>query len=135
RLTGRAFELWDELQRQSATTVLRFLGGLDFGEHRNVPMVAAHLAAQGVDHEVLSAEEAEARWPGMRFSGEVVYHPQAGTVDTQSAVGAFLAMAGAKGARARSGTAARGIRIDGDRAVVTLADGTELTAGTVVVAA
>src|ERR1700760_2384480 len=40
RLTGRAFELWTELETQSSTAVLRLLGGLDFGPHRNVPAVA-----------------------------------------------------------------------------------------------
>jgi sarcosine oxidase len=135
RLTGRAFELWQELERQSGTTLLRMLGGLDFGPDRNVTAVAEHLAASGVAHEVLPAPEAEQRWPGMRFDGDVVYHPQAGTVDTQSAIGAFLAMAGTRGARAQSGTAARSIAVRGELAVVTLADGTELTANTAVIAA
>ena len=135
QLTGRAFELWSDLERESSTTLLRMLGGLDFGPRRNVAMVAEHLAAQGVEHEVLPAAEAERRWPGMRFDGDVVYHPQAGTVDTQSAIGAFLAMAGTRGARARAGTTVRSISVRGTQAVVTLDDGAELTAGTVVVAA
>jgi sarcosine oxidase len=71
----------------------------------------------------------------MRFDGQVVYHPQAGTVDTQSAIGAFLAMAGARGARAQSGTAVRSITVRGARAIVMLEDGTELSAGAAVIAA
>jgi len=135
RLTGRAFELWTELERQSSTSLLRMFGGIDFGSRRNVASVLEHLTAAGVEHEALPSQEAERRWPGMRFDGDIVYHPQAGTVDTQAAVGAFLAMAGTRGARIRSGTAARSIAVRGDQAVVTLDDGAELSAGTVVVAA
>ena len=135
RLTGQAFELWAELERQSRTTVLRILGGLDFGPNRNVDAVAHYLAAEGVEHEVLPPEEAERRWPGMRFDTAVVHHPQAGAMDPQAAIGAFLAMAGTRGARAMSGTAAVSVRVDGDRAIVTLADGTDLSAATAVIAA
>jgi sarcosine oxidase len=135
RLTGQAFELWSELERQSSATVLRILGGLDFGPQRNVAAVAQYLAAAGADHEVLAAEEAERRWPGMRFSGDVVHHPQAGTMDPETAIGAFLTMAGTRGARARSGVAATSVRVRDGRAVVSLDDGTELTATTAVIAA
>jgi sarcosine oxidase len=71
----------------------------------------------------------------MRFDGEVIYHPQAGTVDTQAAIGAFLTTAGSRGATARAGVGATGVVPGEDHAVVTLSDGSSLRASTVVVAA
>jgi sarcosine oxidase len=131
RLTGRAFELWREVEQSSGASLLRMLGGLDFGVNRNVAAVAGHLADAGVEHEVLPAAEAGRRWPGMVFDGDVVYHPQAGTMDAAASVTALLALAAARGADVRHETAAVAVR--GDRVV--LADGSELPARCVVVAA
>lgn len=128
-LTGRAFELWREVEHASGETILRMYGGLDFGPRRNVAAVAGHLAAAGVPHEVLPAQEAERRWPGMRFEGEVVYHPQAGTMDAALAVSTLVALSGAD---VRYDSRAVAVSSAGE---VALADGTSLTAGVVVVAA
>jgi sarcosine oxidase len=131
RLTGRAFELWREVESASGTPLLRMLGGLDFGERRDVPKVAALLRDAGVPHEVLPAAEAAARWPGMEFAGDVVHHPQAGTMDAEGAVAALLRLAVEHGAVVRTEAAAVAVR--GDR--VELADGSTLAARCVVVAA
>jgi glycine/D-amino acid oxidase-like deaminating enzyme len=131
RLTGRAFELWREVEEASGASLLRMLGGLDFGARRNVAAVAGFLAESGVEHEVLPAAEAALRWPGMEFDTDVVYHSQAGAMDAEGAVAAMLALAAARGADVRHETAAVAVR--GDRVV--LADGSELPARCVVVAA
>jgi sarcosine oxidase len=130
-LTGRSFELWRELEEASGASIVRMLGGIDFGTRRNVPKVAQLLADEGVPHEVLPASEAEARWPGMAFDGDVVYHAQAGTMDPDSAVAAFLAEAGKRSAELRTETAA--VEVRGRQ--VRLADGSVLPAQCVVVAA
>ena len=131
RLTGRAFELWREVETASGTTLLRMLGGLDFGARRDVPTVAALLAEAGVPHDVLPAGEARQRWPGMEFEGDVVYHPQGGTMDAAGAVEAMLDLAVASGAVVRPETAA--VSVTGTR--VELADGSMIAARCVVVAA
>jgi sarcosine oxidase len=131
RLTGRAFELWREVEQFSGATILRMLGGLDFGERRDVPKVAALLQEAGVPHEVLPASEASARWPGMAFTGDVVYHPQGGTMDADRAVEALLSLAVGRGAQVRFETAA--VSIARDR--VELAEGSSIAARCVVVAA
>src|SRR4051812_49617927 len=64
-LTGRAFELWSEIESRSGASLVHRFGGLDFGPNRNVAIVARLLGGAGVPHEVLPAQEAEARWPGM----------------------------------------------------------------------
>jgi sarcosine oxidase len=135
RLTGEAFELWREVEVQSGRTLLRMLGGLDFGASRDADQVSAHLTACQVSHEVLDAAEAERRWPGMRFEGRVVFHDQAGTVDAQGAVDAMTDLARQCGAEVRHGLAATGLGVEGDRARVRLSDGSSVTAGCVVVAA
>jgi glycine/D-amino acid oxidase-like deaminating enzyme len=130
-LTGKAFELWRELEATSGAAVLRMLGGLDFGTQRDVPTVAALLADARVPHEVLPAAEASARWPGMVFDSDVVFHAQAGSLDADVAVATMLAEAARLGAVVRQETTAAAIA--GNR--VTLADGSSLAARCVVVAA
>lgn len=131
-LTGEAFELWREVELASDTTLLHMYGGLDFGPRRNVSAVASHLASAGVPHTVLPAAEAAARWPGMVFEGDVVFHPQAGTMDSALAVSTFVSLATAAGASVRYSSPAVSVSSTG---VVGLADGSSITAGTVVVAA
>lgn len=135
RLTGEAFELWRELEIASGAPLLRMLGGLDFGPERDVPAVSEHLRENGVPHEVLPAAEAERRWPGMLFSGDVVFHPEAGTVDSGGAVEAMLAQAERHGAVVRRSTAATAVRPGEGSAEVVCADGSTVRASTVVVAA
>jgi sarcosine oxidase len=136
RLTGEAFELWREVELASGNTILRMLGGLDFGAARNVAEVASHLRDNGVAHEVLDAAEASRRWPGMRFDGPVVFHEQAGTMDAALAVSSMVSLAERAGAVVRYSTPVSGIAVRGDEHVtLRLADGAEVIARSVVVAA
>ncbi|HJQ42450.1 MAG TPA: FAD-dependent oxidoreductase [Jatrophihabitantaceae bacterium] len=135
RLTGRAFELWREVESDTDTQLLRMMGGLDFGTQRNVASVAGHLAAERVEHEVLDAREAEARWPGMRFEGDVVFHPQAGTMDASRAVEAFLAGAKAHGAQLAFSAPVQAIVPSDDHVQVELDSGGHVAGRVVVVAA
>jgi sarcosine oxidase len=130
-LTGQAFELWRELETVSGVALLRMLGGLDFGAHRDVPRVATLLGDAGVPHEVMPAAQAAARWPGMEFEGDVLFHPQAGTVDAEQAVATMLAQAAVAGAEVRHSTPVASVT--GDRVV--LDDATAIAARCVVVAA
>ncbi|MEU8760065.1 FAD-dependent oxidoreductase [Streptomyces sp. NPDC048659] len=135
-LTGRSFELWRELELDSGAPLLRMLGNVDFGSRAYAESVAAQLAASVVEHEILSAPEAEQRWPGMRFEGLVVHHTQGGTVDAGAAVTAFQDGAVRRGAVVRHDTAVASLDPTPDGGVRVLqADGAEVLAGTVVVAA
>lgn len=135
RLTGHAFELWREIESDSGTTLLRMLGGLDYGSRRGVADVAAHLASLSVEHEVLDAREAAARWPGMRFDGDVVFHPQAGTVDAAAAVEAFLAGAKAHGAQLAFSAPVQALVPADDHVRVELDSGGAVTGRVAVIAA
>lgn len=134
RLTGEAFEWWRELEHQSGRTLLRMTGGLDHGSWRRPEVIAAALERAGVSHELLSPGEATDRFPGMVFDSDVLHHPQAGTVDAESAVHAFLDGAREKGAAAASGTSVTGLDVDDDGVTVTTSSGS-VRARKVVVAA
>lgn len=134
RLSGQAFELWRELELQSQSALLRMLGGLEHGSARDVEGVAAHMRRAGVAHEWLSADEAAGRWPGMRFEGAVLFHAQAGTVDAERAVSAFVDEAARHGAEVRFDAEVSALRAGDRRTEVELADGERLRANAVVVA-
>ncbi|MET9534938.1 FAD-dependent oxidoreductase [Streptomyces sp. NPDC006649] len=134
-LTGRSFELWRELELDSGTSLLRMLGSVDFGTRPYAASVAARLAAAGVKHEILGADEAERRWPGMRFQGPVVHHAQGGTIDAASAVAAFTDGSVRRGAVVRHGTAVTSLERTEGGALAHLADGDTVLARHVVVAA
>lgn len=137
RLTGEAFELFTELEQASGRSLVRMLGGLDFGADRDTRAVVAHLEAAGVDHEVLDAPAAQDRWPGMVFDGPVVHHAQAGTMDAQGSVDAMLELARGLGVEVRFGVAAVSVEVTpgGHGVRLRLDDGTGVSADVVVVAA
>lgn len=135
RLSGRAFELWRELEARSGARLLRMLGGIDFGARDEIAAVTGSPSASGVEHERLSAAEAQERWAGMCFDGCVVFHPQAGTVDAEAAVEAFLSLARAGGGVTDHGAEVVRIRRRSAGAEVILAGGARLLGKVVVVAA
>ncbi|MGI5350301.1 FAD-dependent oxidoreductase [Streptomyces sp. CA-250714] len=135
RMTGRAFELWRELELDAGAALLRMLGGIDFGDPRYLDAVAAQLDRAGAAHELLTSAEAEERWPGLRFEGQVIHHPEAGTVDAAAALGAFHTTAERRGARLLFHTAVRNISLVSGGVLAELADGSTLTAAQAVVAA
>jgi len=134
-LTGRAFELWDAVEAASGASLIRLTGGLDFGPNRDLEAIAAHLAAAKVPAELLTAGDAEARWPGMVFDGDVLFHPQAGTLDADAAIAALLSLAGASGAEVRRWARVASIEPSASGATVIIEDGERISARHVVVAA
>lgn len=118
RLTGEAFEWWREVEHQSGTALLRMTGGLDHGSWREPEVIAASLKRAGVEHELLQPEEAQQRFPGMVFELPVLYHSEAGTVDAESAVLAFIRSATDGGARVETGIRVRSLTMAGRGAVV-----------------
>jgi glycine/D-amino acid oxidase-like deaminating enzyme len=81
---------------------------------------------------VLPAAEAALRWPGMQFEGDVLYHPQAGTIDSAAAVSALVSLAVSLGAVVRYSSPAVSVSSSG---AIRLADGSSISAPSVVVTA
>lgn len=119
RLTGQAFDLWAELESETGIggpeALIRTTGGIDHGARRDLAGIASALAEAGVPYERLGRAEAQDRWPGMVFEGDVLYHPQAGTVDAARAVRVMAARAEALGATVLERAPALGVELDGDR--------------------
>ena len=134
RMTGQARELWRELEADSGADLLTETGGLDHGRHRDPHAMAAGLRAEGVECEVLDAAAAAERWPQLRFTGPVLYHPEAGVVDADATMAACVATAASRGAEVHTGTVVLGVDDLGGRVRVRTT-GPDFTASSAVVAA
>lgn len=133
-LTGRAQDAWRELEDRSGASLLRLTGGLDHGEVRNPVLIAEGQQAAGVRHELLTAAAAAERWPAFRFTGPVLFHPDAGPLDPTATVAAMLALTTRAGGEVRQDSPVTGIEeVPGGVRVHTA--GGSVRAGTVVIAA
>lgn len=97
-LAGQARQLWRELESAIGAPLIRPTGAVDHGGARGPEALAAVMGAAGVAVELLTAREAGARWPGMVFTGPVVFHAEAGVLDPDRAVAAMVRSAVAGGA-------------------------------------
>jgi sarcosine oxidase len=94
-----ALPLWRELEAETETSLLSQVGIANHGSNPAFDEVAAALAAAGIPSEFLPVEEAERRWPGMRFDTRVLFTPTAGRLHADRAVAALQSAASASGAR------------------------------------
>ena len=106
RMAQAALPLWRELEAESGRTLLEITGAVDHGDPASVEATAAALAECAAAHELLSVDEAERRWPHMRFEGQVLFHPDGGRCLADAAVAALQDRAAAHGAEARYGVPA-----------------------------
>ncbi|MCG7202684.1 FAD-dependent oxidoreductase [Streptomyces arenae] len=136
QLTGQAEEEWRVLEDDSSTGLLRKTGGLDMGERRDPQAMAALLDAAGVPHELLGAQAAAERWPHIRVTGPVLYHPDAGVVDADATVRACVRRVAEHGAEVVLGARVTGIDTQADgRVLLRVGEDREIVADTVVIAA
>ena len=98
RLVVAARAGFDELERLSGCRLITPSGALDFGPARDPRALARVLEAVGVEHELLSAADARARWPQISVDSETLWHPGAGVIDAESTVRAMLEQAECNGA-------------------------------------
>lgn len=134
RLAAEALPLWRELETETGAALLTITGGIDHGDPGPVGAVAATLAAHDVRHEWLDPDRAELMWPGLRFTGPVLYQPdRAGRIHADRAVAALTAAARAHGARIRRPRTVTGIDVRGDDLVRVRTDDGVLSARRVVV--
>lgn len=133
-LTGRAQALWSELGDEVGEPLLHPTGGVDHGAGRQLGQIKAAFDQNGVRNELMSAAAAEERWPGMRFTGDVLFHPEAGVFSADQTVQALTSAAAARGADVRAGVEVEHLRQSGRGVEVMTADGV-LRARRVVVAA
>lgn len=134
RLAVRASGLWDELQKDAGETLLDRVGGVAHGTGREPERTRELLAEHGVAAELLDPDDAEERWPGMRFGGPVLHDPASGVLNPERTMSAQVRLAREAGARIAYETPVRSIEHDGAGVRIVAGDET-WRARTVVVAA
>ena len=114
-LTARASLEWRRLESESGRTLLTMTGGIDHGRMRDPATLATTMAQCNVDAELLTADDAAARWPGMRFDGPALFHADAGVVDADATIVAAAHLAADAGAILMFGNPVTAMRHDGNR--------------------
>lgn len=103
-LVQRAHQLWRELERMSGKSLMKITGGLMIGPPDGMVVggTLRSVKEHGLPHEVLTANEIEARYPVFRIPNDavVVLDPRAGYLDPEACTRAHLAAAAASGAQA-----------------------------------
>jgi sarcosine oxidase len=123
-LAVRALPLWRELEEAAGEVLLEQIGQVDHGHPVAIEEIAAHLEGTTHPAQVLRPDQAEARWPGMRFDRAVVFSPEGGRCFADRTVAACQRLAAEAGAEVRFHTPVERLEVDGsDRAVVHTADG------------
>ena len=105
RLTGQAQRLWRQLADEAGEELVQTTGGLDFGPAREQEKMHEILGAFGVPVELMRPAVAAERWPGVAFGDDpVMFHPDAGVIDTERAMSVMRALAQARGAQIHYGS-------------------------------
>ena len=132
----RAYELWEEAEKESGADLLTLAGGLYLGPEDSTTVAGSLAAAREWDlpHEVLDGAAVRARFPTFTPApGEVaVFEERAGFVRPERSVATHLDLAARDGADLRFGRQVRAWKADGDGVRVRTDDG-EFAAGHLVV--
>ena len=129
-----ALPLWHELEADSGEHLLEQNGQLDHGDTDAVNEIITSLDRFGLTADVMTAAQAQERWPGMRFENAVVYSPDGGRIFADRTVDAAVQSAVRMGAQFHDHTFVERIEVTGDRAFVH-AGGASWDTGCVVVTA
>jgi sarcosine oxidase len=104
-LVQRAYELWEQLEAESGTDILRITGGLNIGPPGSSIVEGALRSARThlLAHEVLDSAELRRRFPALRPRPDdsAVFETRAGYVRPEAAVLAHLQLAARNGAELR----------------------------------
>ncbi|GAB3451246.1 FAD-dependent oxidoreductase [Kineococcus endophyticus] len=134
-LVGAGEPGWAELSALHGSDLVQRCGALDFGARRGPHGLAAVLASAGVEHELLSRDDARDRWPHIAFDTDVLLHRAGGVLDAESTVTTMVSAAQALGAEVLTGWPLRRLERTGAGFTAHAEDGRTLSAGRVVVAA
>ncbi len=101
-LVQRAYQLWRNLELEAGTPLLSITGGITIGAPESSHVVGALESSRlhGLPYELLTAEAVRARYPGLRPTDDLVavVEPNAGILDPEACVTAFLVGAARAGA-------------------------------------
>jgi sarcosine oxidase len=101
----RAYELWEELEKDAGRELLTLTGGIMMGSPESTIVAGSRASAEHwqLPHEMLDAQEITRRWPTLTPGPGVVglFESKAGFVRPEVSVAAHLERAGALGAELR----------------------------------
>ena len=132
-LAAAAYERWTELEAEAGEPLLTWTGVVDHGDEPTVREMADLLGARGHAVDVLKPAAAMDRWPGLRFTSPVLFHPHGGRGDPDRTVAALKRLAGRYGAEIRHDSRVDAVAPATDSVEVRTADQV-IRAGSVVVA-
>jgi sarcosine oxidase len=122
-LVRRAYELWDELERESGRTLFHRTGGLMIGTADGIIVAGSRRSAEehAVPHEMLTAAEVRRRWPAFDPPDDHValFELRAGLLLPEQCVQTYLELATRQGATVRTGERVLAWRPDSDGVSVT----------------
>jgi len=118
RLTGQAQVLWRQLADEAGEELVTTTGAVDYCPA--LPgMMQEIMTGFGVPVELMKAEAAAERWPGMSFGRDpVLYHPDGGVIDPERAMATMRGIAAARGAQICYGSPV--LRVEADNAGATV---------------
>ena len=118
RLTGQAQVLWRQLADEAGEEPVTTTGAVDYGPALPGTMQKI-MSGFGVPVELMKAEAAAERWPGISFGRDpVLYHPDGGVIDPERAMAAMRGIAAARGAQICYGSPV--LRVEADDAGATV---------------
>jgi sarcosine oxidase len=131
-----SYELWRELERQTAEKLLRLTGVLSVGEESSEIISGTKRSAgeHGLRLETLTRRQVHGRYPALRVLPDEValFEPDGGVLDPERAVRAHLQMAQRAGAELRFQTSMRSWEAAPSGVALRLGDGSELSARTLI---
>ncbi len=126
----RAYELWQELERETGVELLRCTGLLMVGEEESEIIAGATRAARqhSLGYEALSAAVIRVRYPMLQVREEEVglFEPDGGVLDPERSSEAHRQAAEAAGAELRFENALENWRPQGSGFLLQMADGAEI---------
>ncbi len=103
----RAYELWEQVGRDTDRDILRVTGGLMLGKETSQTVLGSQRSALewGLEHEMLDAGQVRHRFPTMAPTKDIValYEARAGLVRPEASVAAHLQLAERSGAELHFG--------------------------------
>ena len=131
-LLRRAFDLWRELESTSGERLLHVTGGMDIGRpgSRVFEGSLASCAEHDLPHEVLSAAQVNARFPGYRLPDEyqAVFQPDGGFLEPEKCITTHTRLAAGHGATVLTGQEVASWNREAGGVVVRLGGGDPLRA-------
>jgi sarcosine oxidase len=133
-LARTARDGWRELEADCGSELLVATGSVDHGDPAGVQAIESAAVAAGVPFDVLDPDEAQRRWPGMRFDGPVCHQPDGGRIASGLALRALTTELERRGGAARWNAPVRAFEDAGERIRVVTDDETYEAAVAVVAA-